>query len=448
MFERLTERLDAALRKITKRGVIRESDVDEAMREVRRALLEADVNFKVVKDFTAAIRERTLGRDVVDSVTPGQLVTKIVHDELTALLGTGSADLAKTPDGPTVILMVGLQGSGKTTSAAKLALFLKKQGGDPLLAAADVKRPAAVDQLVTLGGQIDVDVYREGPKSKADHIARNAADKAKAAGHSAVIVDTAGRLQIDDEMMDEVALLAKRTKPHEILFVADAMTGQEAVAVATEFGARIELTGLVLTKLDGDARGGGALSIRSVTGVPIKFMSSTERIEPLEVFHPDRLASRILGMGDVVTLVEKAQEVIDVESAAAMEEKFRKATFGLDDFLDQLDQVKRMGPLSRVLEMVPGMGKLAQNQDIAEALQGNEMARVEAIIRSMTPEERSYPEIIDGSRRRRIAAGSGTQPRDVNQLLNQFRQMRKMMKAFASGKMPDVPGMFGGIPGL
>lgn len=448
MFDRLSGRLDAALKRVTRRGVVREPDVDEALREVRVALLEADVNFKVVKEFTAAIREAVLGGKVLESVTPGQLVIKIVHDELTRLLGSETVGLNRSTDGPTVVLVVGLQGSGKTTSAAKLALQLQKKGERPLLAAADTKRPAAVEQLVTLGEQIGVPIHRESRESKPEHIARNAVDKARAGGHSAVIIDTAGRLQIDDEMMDEIQRLAKGIKPHEVLFVADAMTGQEAVAMASEFNQRVPLTGLVLTKLDGDARGGAAFSIRSVTGIPIKFMSSTEKLDPLEVFHPDRLASRILGMGDVVTLVEQAQEVISEESAVRLEEKMRSASFGLDDFLEQLEQVKKMGPLSRVLEMVPGIGKLAQSSDVKDALEGDQMSRITAMILSMTPNERAHPELIDGSRRKRIAAGSGTTPRDVNQLLKQFRDMRKMMKAFAGGKFPDMPGQFGGIPGF
>ena len=448
MFDRLSERLDAALKRITRRGVVREPDVDEALREVRRALLEADVNFKVVKEFTASVREAALGEKVLESVTPGQLVLKIVHDELTRLLGSESADLTRSSGGPTVVLVVGLQGSGKTTSAAKLALQLKNKGERPLLAAADTKRPAAVEQLVTLGNQIDVATHREGPKSKAEHIARNAVDKARAGGLSHVIVDSAGRLQIDDAMMREIQRVAKQTKPHEVLFVADAMTGQEAVTVAAEFNDRVPLTGLVLAKLDGDARGGAALSIRSVTGIPIKFITSTEKLEPLEVFHPDRLASRILGMGDVVTFVEQAQEVIDEQAAIKLEKKIRKASFGLDDFLEQLEQVKQMGPLSRVLDMMPGMGKLARNRDVADALEGDQMNRVTAIILSMTPYERANPEIINGSRRRRIARGSGTTPRDVNQLLNQFREVRKMMKALAGGKMPGGMGALGGFPGL
>ncbi len=443
MFDRLTERLDAALKKMTGRGRIREADVDEAMREVRRALLEADVNFKVARSFIAAVRERAVGKEVLSSVTPAQQVVKIVHDELTELLGQETEGLAKASDGPTVIMVIGLQGSGKTTSAAKLALRLKKAGGTPLLAAADVKRPAAVEQLCTLGEQIEVPVHFEGAKSKPEHIARNALDKARKDKHSAVIVDTAGRIQLDDELMEEVRRMGKLTKPDEVLFVADAMTGQEAVNVAAEFHERVPLTGLILTKMDGDARGGAALSIRAVTGVPVKFLTQGEKVEPLEVFHPDRLASRILGMGDVVTLVEQAQEVIDEESAQRLEEKIRQASFDLNDFLEQFNQIKNMGSLSSMMSMVPGMGKLAKNPEVQEALTDKNIARTEAIILSMTPAERSRPELIDGSRRRRIAAGSGTEPSDVNQLLNQFKQMQKVMKMLSSGRMPNLPGMGG-----
>jgi len=433
---------------MTRRGVVRESDVDEAMREVRRALLEADVNFKVVKEFTTRVREACLGQKVLESVTPGQLIIKLVQDELTNILGAESVALVRSTIGPTVVLVVGLQGSGKTTTAAKLALQLQNAGETPLLTTTDTKRPAAVDQLVTLAKKLEVPVHQEGQQSQVGHIARNAIDKATAAKQSFAIIDTAGRLQIDDEMMDEIQHLAQHVKPDEVLFVADAMTGQEAAAVATEFNLRVPLTGLVLTKLDGDARGGAALSIRSVTGIPIKFTSSTEKLEPLEIFHPDRLASRILGMGDVVTLVEQAQDVIDEEAALQLEKKFRKGSFGLDDFLEQLEQVKKMGPLSRVLDMIPGMSNLAHNQDVKNALEGDQMSRVTAIILSMTPQERTNPEVIDGSRRKRIAQGSGTTPREVNQLLNQFRDMRKMMKAISEGKLPNVPGQFGGLPGF
>ena len=443
LFERLTDRLDSALKKMTGRGKIREADVDEAMREVRRALLEADVNFKVARQFAASVRERAVGKEVLTSVSPAQQVVKIVQDELTDLLGGETVALAKANSGPTVIMIVGLQGAGKTTSAAKLALHLKKNGGRPLLAAADVKRPAAVEQLKTLGDQIEVPVHHESLKSKPEHIARNAVDKAIQGNHTAVIVDTAGRIQIDEELMAEVERMGKLTKPHEVLFVADAMTGQEAVNVAAAFNERVPLTGLILTKMDGDARGGAALSIKAVTGVPVKFLTQSEKVEPLEIFHPDRLASRILGMGDVVTLVEQAQEVIDEEAAQRLEEKIRQATFDLNDFLEQFNQIKKMGSISQMMGMIPGMGKLANSPEVQDALAEENVARTEAIILSMTPQERARPDVIDGSRRRRIAAGSGTEPRDVNQLLNQFKQMQKMMKMLSSGGMPNIPGMGG-----
>ena len=443
LFERLTERLDSALKNMTGRGKIREADVDEAMREVRRALLEADVNFKVAREFSAAVRERAVGEVVLASVTPANQVVKIVQDELTDLLGGDTVELATADAGPTVIMVVGLQGSGKTTSAAKLALHVKKQGGRPLLAAADVKRPAAVEQLRALGEQIEVPVHHESLKSLPEHIARNAVDKARQGNHTAVIVDTAGRMQIDEELMAEVERMGKLTKPHEVLLVADAMTGQEAVNVVAAFNERVALTGLILTKMDGDARGGAALSIRAVTGVPVKFLTQSEKMEPLEVFHPDRLASRILGMGDVITLVEQAQEVIDEEAAQRLEEKVRQATFDLNDFLDQFSQIKKMGSLSQIMGMIPGMGKMVNSPEVQDALTEQNVARTEAIILSMTAQERSRPEVIDGSRRRRIAAGSGTQPRDVNQLLNQFKQMQKMMKMLSSGQMPNLPGMGG-----
>ena len=443
MFERLTERLDTALKKMTGRGKIREADIDEAMREVRRALLEADVNFKVAREFSASVRDRALGKELLESVSPAQQVVKIVQDELTDLLGGDTVELARADADPTVIMVVGLQGSGKTTSAAKLALHLKKNGGRPLLAAADVKRPAAVAQLQTLGEQIEVPVHHESLKSLPEHIARNAVDKAKQGNHTAVIIDTAGRIQIDEEMMAEVERMGKLTKPHEVLLVADAMTGQEAVNVATAFNERVPLTGLILTKMDGDARGGGALSIRAVTGVPVKFLTQSEKMDPLEVFHPDRLASRILGMGDVVTLVEQAQEVIDEEAALRLEEKIRTATFDLNDFLEQFNQIRKMGSLSQIMGMIPGMGKMMKDPGVQDAMTEKNIARTEAIILSMTPLERSRPELIDGSRRRRIAAGSGSDPSDVNQLLNQFKQMQKMMKMLSSGQMPNLPGMGG-----
>tara|TARA_Y100000590_G_scaffold455898_1_gene605386 strand:- start:1031 stop:2377 length:1347 start_codon:yes stop_codon:yes gene_type:complete len=447
MFERLSERLDAAFKQMTGRGKIREDDVDEAMREVRRALLEADVNFKVARDFINSVRERALGRDVIDSVSPSQQVVKIVNDELTNLLGEETVPLESPTDGLRIILMVGLQGSGKTTSSAKLALMLKNRGEKPLLAAADLKRPAAIRQLQTLSEQIGIDIHYESTDSTPEHVARNAVDKARHGAYNSVIIDTAGRIQLDEDLMIEIGRIGKLVSPNEVLFVADAMTGQEAVNVVSSFHEQLPLTGLILTKLDGDARGGAALSIRSVTGLPVKFIAQGEKIEPLEVFHPDRLASRILGMGDVVTLVEQAQEAMDQDVTERLEERMRKATFDLNDFLDQMEQVRKMGPLSQVLGMLPGMGKLAASSDVKDALDGDHMRRVEAIVLSMTPSERSQPAIIDGSRRRRIAQGSGTEPKDVNQLLNQFKQMQKMMKALSSGKMPNIPGMGGQFMG-
>ena len=441
MFERLTERLDLAIKKMTGSGRIRAKDVDEAMREVRRALLEADVNFQVARKFSKSVQEQTIGKDVLTSVSPAQQVVKIVQDELTSLLGSTTAELSKSDAGTTVIMVVGLQGSGKTTSSAKLALHLKKNGERPLLAAADVKRPAAIEQLRALGEQIDVPVHSETSNSRPEHIARNAVEKAKHGNYSVVIIDTAGRIQLDDELMTEIQRMGKMTNPHEVLFVADAMTGQEAVNVAAAFNERVPLTGLILTKMDGDARGGAALSIKAVTGIPVKFLTESEKMEALEIFHPDRLASRILGMGDIVTLVEQAQELVDEKTAKDLEEKIRQATFDLNDFLEQFNQIKKMGSLSKMVNMIPGMGQLANNPDVQNALTEGNVARTEAIILSMTPQERSRPDMINGSRRKRIADGSGTEPRDVNQLLNQFKEMQKMMKMLSSGGMPDIPGL-------
>ncbi len=438
MFESLSDRLQATLTRLRGKGKLTEKDVDEAMREVRLALLEADVNFKVVKGFVARVRERAVGVEVLESLTPAQQVIKIVNDELISVLGeAGKLDLGGTP--PHVVMLVGLQGAGKTTAAAKLALHLRKQGQRPLLVAADVRRPAAIQQLITLGKQIDVPVHNEqggAPPS----ICANAVKRAREGGHSVVILDTAGRLHIDEQMMTELVQIRQRVSPQEVLLVADAMTGQDAVRVAEEFHHKVGLTGLVLTKVDGDARGGAALSMRSVTGVPIKFLGVGEKLDALEPFYPDRLASRILGMGDVLSLIEKAQQSIDQREAQAMEKKLRTATFDLEDFVKQLQQVKKMGPLSQLLEMIPGMSG-ALRQLPAEALDERKMRRVEAIIYSMTPQERHHPEIIDGSRRRRIARGSGVSPQEVNQLLNQFRQMQKMMKTIAQqhGKGRGLP---------
>jgi len=444
MFESLTERLSGVFGNLGRRARLSEKDVDAALREVRMALLEADVNFRVAREFVASVRERAVGREVTQSVTPAQQVTKIVHDNLVDLLGGETVRLATAQRPPSVILMVGLQGSGKTTAAAKLALAFRKDGARPLLVAADTYRPAAIAQLQTLGQQIDVPVHQQGTRPSPVDIARRGLELGISNAHSHVIVDTAGRLQLDDLMMDEIEQISRAVKPVETLFVADATTGQEAVTVAQAFHARTPLTGLIMTKMDGDARGGAALSIRSVTGIPVKYVGTGEQVEPLEIFHPDRIASRILGMGDVVTLVERAEEVVDLERAEELQSKLRKATFGLDDFLEQLNQVRQMGPLSQVLGMLPGMGAMANKAEVQAALDGNVVGRFEAIILSMTPAERANPDILNGSRRRRVALGSGTSVQEVNQLLSQFRQARQVMQMMSSGRMPaglrNLPG--------
>ena len=433
MFESLTDKLQHAFDQLKRKGKLTEGDVDAALREVRLALLEADVNFRVVRSFVARIRERAVGAEVLQSLTPSQHVVKIVHDELVRLLGE-PARLITASSPPTVVMLVGLQGSGKTTTAAKLALNLRKQGQRPLLVAADPYRPAAVAQLQTLGRGLDVPVYAEDRADPPERC-QAAIRHARQSGHTAAILDTAGRLHVDDELMEELVTIKSRTSPSEVLLVADAMSGQDAVKVAEEFHARVGLTGLVLTKMDGDARGGAALSVREVTGVPIKFIGTGERPEALEPFYPDRLASRILGMGDVLSLIDRAQEAFDETRALELQKKMRAATYDLADFLDQMRQVRKMGPLSQVLEMVPGFSRVMKN--VGEAsLEEKELRRVEAIILSMTPGERRQPEIIGGSRRRRIARGSGTTAADVNQLLNQFKQAQQMMKAMAAGKIP------------
>jgi signal recognition particle subunit SRP54 len=430
MFDTLSDRLRKTLDGLTGRGRISEADVDAAMREIRLSLLEADVNFKVVKDFVARVRERAVGAEVLESVTAGQQVVKIVHDELVALLSGGDRVFHLTGN-PAVVAMVGLQGSGKTTSTAKLARHVIKQGRRPLLVAADPYRPAAADQLETLGRQLDVPVYRAPAGTKVVDIAMGGVEAAKRQVRDVVILDTAGRLTVDEALMAEIAAVNDAVKPVETLLVVDAMTGQEAVAVAQAFAAAVHVTGLVLTKIDGDARGGAALSISAVTGVPVKFMGTGEKTDALEVFHPDRLAGRILGMGDVLTLVERAQEVVDQKQAAQMEEKLRKASFTLEDFLDQLQQVQKMGPLGQVMSMIPGMGGMAN--EAQAAVDRGDLKRVEAIIRSMTPGERRDPKLLSGSRRRRIAAGSGTTLTDVNRLVKQFTEMQKLMKQLAGG---------------
>ena len=436
MFDQLSERLGATLSDVRGRGKLTEADVDRAMREIRLALLEADVNFKVVKQFTKTVKERCLGADVLESLNPGQQVVKIVNEELTALMGGAGRDLAFASQGPTVILMAGLQGSGKTTACGKLARLLSEDGKNVALAACDVYRPAAVDQLITVGGRAGAHVYSQGTDRDPVDIAEWALNEAKSENRDVLIIDTAGRLHIDDELMDELAKIRKRTKPHDVLLVVDAMTGQDAVSVAESFADAAEFDGVVMTKLDGDARGGAALSVRAVTGKPIIYASTGETLGDFERFHPDRMASRILGMGDVLTFIEKAEKEVDEADAAELQEKMLKQTFTLEDMLKQMKQVRRMGPIGNVLGMLPGMGAMRQMKqaDIDE----RELDRVEAIILSMTPEERRNPEVINGSRRRRIATGSGTRVQAVNQLVKQFGQMRKLMKQMASGNMPDA----------
>lgn len=439
MFEALTEKLQGTFDKLARKGRLTEKDVDEGLREVRMALLEADVNFQVVKGFMAKVRERAVGTEVMRSLTPAQQVVRIVNEELISLLGAPSK-IDLSGESPHVVMLVGLQGSGKTTTAAKLALHLRKQGQRPLLVAADTRRPAAVEQLEILGKEMDIAVHSEGTTAAPPQICGNAVQRAQKAAYSVVVMDTQGRLHVDDQLMAELELIRNRLSPAEILLVADAMTGQDAVRVAQEFDQRVGLTGLILTKMDGDARGGAALSMRSVTGVPIKFLGVGEKSGDLETFHPDRLASRILGMGDVLTLIEKAQEVFDEGQALEMEEKLRTASFTLEDFLDQLQQVKKMGPMSQVLDMIPGLSSIAG--EIPQETTDKQLVSIEAMINSMTPEERRNPRLIGGSRKRRIARGSGTTVQEVNQLLAQFRQIQKMMKQMSSGRMPDLMSMF------
>ena len=433
MFDTLSDKLQAVLGRLGNKGRLTEKDIDGALREVRLALLEADVNFRVARNFVARVREQALSEEVLKSLSPGQQVIKITNDELTSILGGGARNLTTAAQAPSVILMIGLNGSGKTTSSAKLARHLKGSGQVPVLVAADLRRPAAIEQLETLGRQVEVEVYHGDVSQPTAEVARDGVKRAAEVEAMWAIVDTGGRFQIDDELMSELEEVKSAVSPTETLLVVDAMTGQDAVNAAEEFHNRIGLTGLVLTKLDGDARGGAALSVVSVTGVPIKFIGTGERTDALEQFHPDRLASRILGMGDMLTLIEKAQSTVDQRQAAELKKKIRQATFDLDDFLGQLEQLKRMGPLSQVLEMVPGMSSVTGRIPEGE-LGEDQIKKVEAVIYSMTPEERRRPEIIGGSRRRRIARGSGTTIQDINQLLNQFRQMQKLMKQMASGK--------------
>ena len=436
MLENLTEKLTGILGKLTSKGRLTDKDIDEALGMVRRSLLEADVNFRVARDFVAAVKERALGSDVLESLTPGQQVVKIVHEELTSLLTGGEHRLMPSSQPTNAVMMVGLQGSGKTTTAAKLALSLRRQDRKALLIAADLRRPAAIQQLETLGKQLGIPVYSEDPAtSTVVQVAKNGMKRAEELGVHWAIVDTGGRLQIDNELMKELEEAKTAISPQEILLVIDAMTGQDAVNAAEGFHEKVSLTGLIMTKMDGDARGGAALSVTRVTGVPIKYMGVGERPDALELFYPDRMASRILDMGDVLTLIEKAQESVDENQAKEMERKFREASFDLEDFLTQIQAVKKMGSLSQIMEMIPGMGQMSSKLK-AGALDDSQIERVEAIIRSMTREERQKPEIINGSRRRRISRGSGTTPQDINQLLNQFRQTQKMMRQLSRSRNP------------
>jgi signal recognition particle subunit SRP54 len=453
IFESLSDRLQETFKKLRGHGKLTEDDVNEAMREVRMALLEADVNFKVVKNFIKTVKERAIGQDILETLTPAQVVVKIVDEELTNLMGGTQSRINMSPNPPTIIMMAGLQGAGKTTSAGKLGLSLKKQGKRPLLVACDIYRPAAIKQLQVVGKQLDIPVFSMEQGTDAVTIAKSSIAYSQSHANDVIIIDTAGRLQIDEALMQELRDIKAEVKPHEILLVVDAMTGQESVNVAQTFNDSLGLDGVIMTKLDGDARGGAALSIKAVTNVPIKFIGMGEKLEPLQPFHPDRMASRILGMGDVLSLVEKAQQTFDMEEAKKMEKKLRKDEFTLDDFLSQMQQVKKLGSLENILGMIPGMGglkKQLEGQDID--LDGKEMRQIEAIIRSMTPQERADITIINGSRRKRIAMGSGTRVQDVNKLLKQFGEMRKMMKKMKKmQKGKGFPGLgalgnLGGFP--
>lgn len=433
MFESLSDKLQSVFGNLNRHGTITEKDLDEAMREVRLALLEADVNYKVVREFIARVRERALGAEILKSLTPTQQIVGIVNEELVGLLGNSQVPLNRAPQSPTIVMLVGLQGSGKTTQAAKLALHLRSRGDRPLLVAADIYRPAAVEQLLALGRQLAIPVFAEGTGMSPEQICEDARGEARRTGATVMIVDTAGRLHIDQQMMDEVTRLRELLQPPEVLFIADAMAGQDAVRAAEEFHKAVGITGLILTKMDGDARGGAALSIRSVTGVPVKFIGIGEKPDALEPFYPDRLASRILGMGDIVSLVEKAQEAMGDENVKELERKMKTAQFDLEDFLTQMQRIKKMGPLNQILGMLPGMGQI-KKQLAMDEIDENSLKHVEAVIYSMTKGERHNPKIINGSRRRRIARGSGTTPRDVNQLLSQFEEARKIMKIMATSK--------------
>jgi signal recognition particle subunit SRP54 len=442
MFDSLAEKLQGTLSEVRQRGTLTEQDIDAAMREIRLALLEADVNFKVVRQFTSQLKERCLGADVIGGLNPGHQVVKIVAEELTELMGGASAGLSFSPRPPTVILMAGLQGSGKTTATAKLARYLREEHSSTVaVAACDVYRPAAVEQLVKVGAQAGATVYEQGTDRDPVDIAKWALERAKTEGKDVLIVDTSGRLHVDEQLMAELVRIRDAVKPHDILLVVDAMTGQDAVNVAESFAEAVQFDGVVMSKLDGDARGGAALSVKAVTGKPILFASTGEKLDQFERFHPDRMAQRILGMGDVLSLIEKAERQFDEDDALALERKLRRNEFGLDDFLDQLKMVRKMGPLTSILGMIPGFaGHQLQNMKVDE----RELDRIQAIILSMTPEERRRPELIKGSRRLRIARGSGTNVQQVNKLVKQFGQMRKVMRQVGRGKMPDIGALMRG----
>ncbi len=441
MFDTLSERLQAALGDVRSRGKLTEDDVNKAMRAIRLALLEADVNFQVVKQFTAAVKERALGAEVLESLNPGQQVVKLVDEELTRLMGGSGRDLVFASKPPTVILMAGLQGSGKTTATGKLARYLREeQGKDVAVAACDVYRPAAVDQLIKVGAQAGATVYEQGTGRDPVDIAEWALGRAREERRDVLIIDTSGRLHIDEELMEELRKIRKVTKPHNVLLVVDAMTGQDAVNVSQRFAEVANFDGVILSKLDGDARGGAALSVKAITGKPILYASTGEKLDAFERFHPDRMAQRILGMGDVLTLVEKAERQMDDKKAAELERKIRKQQFTLDDFLDQMHQMRKMGPLTSLLKMMPGVGSQLGNLKVDD----RDLDRLQAIITSMTPEERRNPSMLNGSRRRRIALGSGTNVQAVNQLVKQFAQMQKMMRQLSQGKMPSLSQMTGG----
>ncbi|MDQ1233622.1 signal recognition particle subunit SRP54 [Paenibacillus sp. SORGH_AS306] len=436
-FESLTTRLQNVFSKLRGKGKVSEEDVNEAMREVRLALLEADVNFKVVKEFISKVKEKAVGTDVMESFTPGMVIIDIVNKELTELMGGTQSKLAKAAKPPTVIMMVGLQGAGKTTTSGKLAKMLQKQNHRPLLVAGDIYRPAAIKQLQVLGEQINAPVFTMGDQTSPVEIARQALQEAKTNNNDYVIIDTAGRLHIDEELMDELRQIHELTNPDEVLLVVDAMTGQDAVNVAENFNSQLQLTGVVLTKLDGDTRGGAALSVKAVTGCPIKFTTLGEKLDAMEAFHPERMASRILGMGDMLSLIEKAQMNIDEDKAKEMERKMRNAEFTFEDFLEQMDQVKKLGPLDQIMDMIPGMGKM-KNQNLQ--VDDKQVGRIEAIVQSMTVQEKQHPEVINHSRRKRIATGSGTSVAEVNRLIKQFDEMRRMMKQFSDMMDPKGGG--------